>query len=1251
MIRVICWSIFASLIVISPVHSDWVSLKGHVSQPAAPHVTLLQDDATATVLRIDVSGFEVRDVVAAGRTYTAVDLLTHAFMTEAGSPELPCVTKILAVPDRGDVSLEVVETGEEFTFLGYHVPPARISWMEGDTEPPYVESADVYRSAEVYPPRAASLDPPAVFRDFRIVRIAAYPVRYVAARNELRVASSLTIRLTYGSGDGVNPRTGARKPIAPSFAALYRSSIFNYQSILTREYGGMETGRDVLICIVPDAFANSLMPFANWRHKTGTFVKVTKFSEIGATATNPDIIKNYLAQVYNTWEYPPTYVLLAGDYGYVPIKQVTYDYTIVSENYFVEIEGNDFLPEMMIGRFTHESDVTEQNIVGKTVSYERTPFTANTAWFKKGVVASNNEYESAIVTKRFTRDRMMLDGGFTQVDTFMNHSPCYSTLSDLINTINNGRSFLNYRGEGWYTGWWASCYNFQTSNVSSINNGRMLTFVTSIGCGVGAFNQASCFGEAWLELGTVASPRGAVAFIGPTSNTHTAYNNKIDMGIYMGLFQEGLETAGQALERGRLFMYEVFGNQRWTEYQTHVYCILGDPSLHVWKNVPRPVAVIHPSSISVGYNQVSFKVTDSASGAPIAAAQVCLAGDSLYASAFTDYAGVAVLPITPPMIDTLTVLVRGGNVIPYEGTISVAANTEYVAPSEEPVVVDLDGNLDGLINPNEHGQIRFTLKNWGTQTALNVRATLSVDTSRVELQTAAPVEFGDIPGGATVAGAPFRFFVKPTSSVGDTLTFGLHVSSATGAWDYVYTLEVKGCRLKSVHYLVDDRAYPRPNARMDPGETVRLYLTLKNVGEDVAPDVRAVLRCSNPNITILDSLASFGTLPMDSSLTNYTDYFVVKVDSVCPPGYVMPFSLLLSTQSGLYAYRAVDTFSIRISVGRRGDPTGPDAYGYYAYASDDTMYRQAPRFNWIEISSIGTRVTIPSSGNVTATVSLPFTFRYYGTNYTQVRISSDGWIAFGSGTQTAPSAYCLPRSDNVNAMVAAFWDDLFFPTSVDTSQRLYYYHDAASQRFIVEWDRFGHNNTHIGRWNQEKFQIILSTSSPTVDGEILFQYKTVAYPVECTVGLEDHTQTTALQYICYDQPNDETVTPLRNSLALLFTTQSPQLLVGVDELREGDGEVPRGFALLQNYPNPFNPSTRIPFSVGGSSGSASPATWFVSLKVYDILGREVRTLVNENLQSGNYQVTFDAGTLASGVYIYRLTAGSFVAARKLIVLK
>lgn len=99
-------------------------------------------------------------------------------------------------------------------------------------------------------------------------------------------------------------------------------------------------------------------------------------------------------------------------------------------------------------------------------------------------------------------------------------------------------------------------------------------------------------------------------------------------------------------------------------------------------------------------------------------------------------------------------------------------------------------------------------------------------------------------------------------------------------------------------------------------------------------------------------------------------------------------------------------------------------------------------------------------------------------------------------------------------------------------------------------------------------------------------------------------------------------------------------------------ELPEQFSLFQNYPNPFNPSTIIKYSIPTVASGHAPT---VLLKVYDILGREVATLVNEEQQFGEYEVTFDTRSisqqLSSGIYYYQLRAGSFVQSKKMMLLK
>ena len=99
-------------------------------------------------------------------------------------------------------------------------------------------------------------------------------------------------------------------------------------------------------------------------------------------------------------------------------------------------------------------------------------------------------------------------------------------------------------------------------------------------------------------------------------------------------------------------------------------------------------------------------------------------------------------------------------------------------------------------------------------------------------------------------------------------------------------------------------------------------------------------------------------------------------------------------------------------------------------------------------------------------------------------------------------------------------------------------------------------------------------------------------------------------------------------------------------------EVPKEYLLSQNYPNPFNPSTKIIYSIPFALGlkHASPLQNTV-LKVYDILGREITTLVNKVQSAGNYEVVFDGKELPSGIYFYRIQSGNFTNSKKMLLLK
>ena len=107
-----------------------------------------------------------------------------------------------------------------------------------------------------------------------------------------------------------------------------------------------------------------------------------------------------------------------------------------------------------------------------------------------------------------------------------------------------------------------------------------------------------------------------------------------------------------------------------------------------------------------------------------------------------------------------------------------------------------------------------------------------------------------------------------------------------------------------------------------------------------------------------------------------------------------------------------------------------------------------------------------------------------------------------------------------------------------------------------------------------------------------------------------------------------------------------QYALGTDlkkEVTSGSSQLPTEYGMDQNYPNPFNPTTQINYQL--------PENNHVTLRVYDVLGNLVTTLINNEVEAGYHSVTWNASGIASGIYFYTLRSGSFVATKKLILLK
>lgn len=151
---------------------------------------------------------------------------------------------------------------------------------------------------------------------------------------------------------------------------------------------------------------------------------------------------------------------------------------------------------------------------------------------------------------------------------------------------------------------------------------------------------------------------------------------------------------------------------------------------------------------------------------------------------------------------------------------------------------------------------------------------------------------------------------------------------------------------------------------------------------------------------------------------------------------------------------------------------------------------------------------------------------------------------------------------------------------------------------------------------------------------------------DATAANENPDQLFPFTYLLYDYHEVGSI-PLMNNYYYNFSVSSPEYWkiehIFNDIVNVEEGVLSGSYYLYQNYPNPFNPTTSIQFAISSRQ--------FVTLKVYDLLGRKVETLVNEEKPAGTYEVEFNAESFSSGIYFYELKAGSFTETKKMVLLR
>jgi hypothetical protein len=1161
---------------------------------------------------------DVHEIITSDADYVELQMRDCKNSGIVGEAQLPIYSKLVTLPNVGNFKITNIRFDSEEISL-----PGKIAFTGMNDD---VNMSDSYYSQNTwYPEEVISISKPNIMRSHRFAQVTITAAQYNPALDKIRVLKNVEFDLDVDSSDRENPLT-----------KVVESSAFDNiaeQNIIGSERSSRSNvGQYLIIC--PDAVVANLEPLIQEKQKLGFRTRIAPLSETG---NDEDLIHDFIQDAYDTWEYPPEYVVLVGDVSGsidVPSFFVEGYWTPwdVSDHPYTLLAGDDYFPDILIGRISVQNTTELNTVINKIVSYEMNPYT-QVNWTTKAIMVTYVQdwywqFYSPRETVMAVREKL-LDYEYTVVDTFID--PWNSGSSNLRNMINTGYSFVNYRGAG-APDYWAgnSGSMFSITDIIQLNNGYMLPMVTSITCGGGDFaysSMPSVFGETWLNAGTPNLPKGAIGFIGPSEHdTKTWFNNANDMGIYQGITQEGLFRCGEMLLRGKMELYNNYPfSHAWgsslnsDQFYFYVYNLLGDPGLKVWTTEPQSIAFDYEPVVNTASNFINVTVTQ-----PLFDAQDMIiaitSDDSLVTTGITDATGNVNIPVNLSA-GTYSITASKYGYIPQTETFQVGvANIVAV----EDYVID-----DPISGSNIY--LVLDVKNYGNQTADNIEVTLSTETPGIEITsgtanvtTLAAEEVTQCLFELSVApewqnGIPAEVFADITSSLGDITSLVAFDIISPEVCLYEFTV-------------MDPEDYLLQN------ELNTVNIDLLNCGNLDCGEFIAQLIPENDNISVVSNQSLYDPIAVNGTGTN-VNAFEVECAEVMS-GELAAFRIEITYESVV-----VQQFSFSIPIGEMTveSPTFSE-YGYFAIESSDTGYFEPPVYDWIEISTnhggSGTEITpfhITPDGKID-TVDLPFDFNYYGETFNTISICSNGYVSLGDTNLIFARNRNIPSGVGASAMIAPFWDKL-------TGGHVFYQYIEDDDCFVVEWSDM-HNDYNYAN---EVFELILydpvASGNPDADGIIKFQYDDINNVDQAdqyaTVGIESPDQSEGL-LISYCNTFPETVHQLADETAIIFSTNpAPQV--------SNDDELPSMNPILgQNYPNPFNPSTIISFNL--TSENAKHA----ELAIYNLKGQKIREF---SIDKDQTSLTWDGKDsfdkpVSSGVYFYKLIVNNkSIATRKCLLLK
>ncbi|HTY08803.1 MAG TPA: C25 family cysteine peptidase, partial [Candidatus Edwardsbacteria bacterium] len=868
-----------------------------------------------------------------------------------------------------------------------------------------------------------------------------------------------------------------------------------------------------------------------------------------STGTTSAAIKAWIKNAYNTWAIPPVAVLLIGDWpgqGFsIPADIVSDSYSgdyFPCDNRYSDPNG-DSLPDINVARIEAGTAADFPNTIGKMMKYERNPYTTSSfynnpisvvgyqsdRWFQlsgevcygfwknhQGRNASRLYYSSSPPAAGSPWSTQTTYGntplvthywkGYGYIDSLIPASVTWTTTAAQISAaINNGLFMVLHRDHGDTTAWADPAYT--NTNALALTD-TLIPFLYTINCLTGRYATGStefpgpsqCLGEAFYK-----QSHGVLGYIAPSDVSFSFDNDAMIWGMFDCLwpdFDPGYSNAshfgdknmmpGFSMAFGKWYLkahmtpWTILGSDSLSgAYVTYqLFHMHGDAFLTIYDQVPQDLTVSHAATLIAG--ATSFAVTANA-GALIS---LTVNGQIIGTGTGTGSALSITIPAQTPG-QTMVVTVTKPDYRRYTGTVAIiAASGPYVSHLKH-TMTDAGGNNDGIANPGETVRLPTWVINNGVAAASGVVGTLRCISPYGSVTADSSYTYGTIAANdSSYYAAGFGLYINPADSNGAVIPLSLVCKdSKDSTWTSSISVTVGTAVLGFNGRTING------NGRLDPNKVSKMAVGLANNGIGYGYSTQAVLRCSNGLVNITDSTAAYGTINPGASGTSGADSFTVSCGAV-PVGTTVTFTIVMKASG-----TADRSYSWTETVGDIKYSATPDNNStplYYAVEDSDGVDR-APVYSWYEIRSLGTRLT--GGDDSTKSVTIPFTFRWYGTGYTTASVCTNGWLSLGSNASTAYTNTAIPTTTFATPTIFAYWNDL---NAVSGTGWVGYYYDASNKRFVVEWDSV----VDYGSTTYHKFEVMLYDSTGTGTKaskyyDAVVQYKLLTPGSSSSIGFQN----------------------------------------------------------------------------------------------------------------------------------------------------